>query len=245
MDHAQPILTLDDSTVDLWWLDASVPGASHAELEAQLSAPERDRLAMLRHPDVQRHRRYFRARQRQILSLYTGIDPAKQVFGESAHGKPFLKHAAAPTFNLTHSGEFGLLAVTGAPGVGVDMEVTTRRTEFGELANRFFAPTETDALSALPVERQRAAFFTGWVRKEAWIKALGTGLATALDAFVVSLDSELTTNWMIDAGSTGQANEWSFVVPHPLPESNCLAAIAVQHSHIQLRWRRMADFKCF
>jgi hypothetical protein len=143
-----PRLRCDRSTVDLWWMDAREPGASEAALEACLASAERTKLAELRHPVVKRHRRFFRARLRQILSLYTGLRPESLQFVLGEHGKPALAHPGDPTFNLSHSGEFGLLGITGAARIGVDLELSSRRTAYLDLADRFFAPMEAAALRA-------------------------------------------------------------------------------------------------
>jgi 4'-phosphopantetheinyl transferase len=81
------------------------------------------------------------------------------------------------------------------------------------------------------------------VRKEAWIKALGTGLSTPLADFRVSLDERgQTERWMLEAGPTGQAENWTFTTPAPLPEPCSLAAVAVEGPEVRLRWREWRDF---
>lgn len=237
------LLHADSKSVDLWWLDARHPGCDEAELESFLCTKERAKLPTLRHPEVRRHRRFFRARQRQILALYTGDSPQSHRFEEGEHGKPSLAEGHLPYYNLTHSADFGILAITGAGEVGVDLEISTRRTEFLELAERFFAPSEAQALRELPAAAQRNAFFTGWVRKEAWIKALGTGMLTPLDEFQVSLEPLQTSAWMLNTGNTGQMQDWSFLAPECLPHPDAAAAVVVRGQRIALRWRDFKDVR--
>jgi 4'-phosphopantetheinyl transferase len=236
MPVPSPLLTTDPLRVDLWWLDAANPEADETALEAALDEAERADLARLRHPVVKRHRRYFRARQREILSRYTGLAPEAHRFVAGPHGKPDLTNAAGVAYNLSHSGDFGLLAVTGAPAIGVDLEDTRREVELLDLAERFFAPAESATLRALPPAARRPAFFHCWVRKEAWLKALGTGLSTPLDRFVVSLDPLRRSGWLEEAGPTGQAAAWTLLVPAPLPVPTCVAALAVRGAGVTLRW---------
>jgi 4'-phosphopantetheinyl transferase len=84
-------------------------------------------------------------------------------------------------FNLSHSGDWALCAVTTAGEVGVDIERVRLRSQAYRLkvARRFFSAHEYHAINS--------AFFSGWTRKEAYIKCHGKGLAIPLDTFTVSI----------------------------------------------------------
>jgi 4'-phosphopantetheinyl transferase len=75
--------------------------------------------------------------------------------------------------------------------VGVDI-AAERPLAFGELASRFFAPGEVAALEGMHADDMARAFFRGWTRKEAFIKARGDGLSFPLDQFEVSLERDAT-----------------------------------------------------
>ena len=145
---------------------------------------------------------------RQVLSTLVGAAPASLEFTTNATGKPFLagKHAnAALAFNLSHSHESAMIAVTGYGELGVDIEYVQREFEFHDLAKRFFTESEFTAIEALPVELQRPAFFRCWTAKEAFLKAKGTGLSGKLDEVQIHLDA---------GGSvaiTAAVPEWSLV----------------------------------
>ena len=140
-----------------------------------------------------RHRARFiagRASLRRILGRYLEMAPERLDFGYGHRGKPFLKDdpaGKALRFNLSHSSELALLAVVGSRDIGVDVERVRAVQYHLKIAGRFFSPGEVAAIRALPPEVQYEAFFNCWTRKEAYIKALGDGLAYPLDAFEVSL----------------------------------------------------------
>jgi len=169
----------------LWRLDLD---AAHGEAATVvLSEEERARAARF-HFESDRHRFIAaRAALRRILAAYLDRAPADLVFSLGRHGKPALENLGLE-FNLSHSGGCGLLAVTRGRRVGVDLERV--RSEFAgeDIARRFFASAEVEALAATKPDEYVTAFFRCWTRKEAYVKARGDGLSLALDRFEVPLD---------------------------------------------------------
>jgi phosphopantetheinyl transferase len=99
------------------------------------------------------------------------------------HGRPW---AEGVSFNVSHSGAIGLIAVAEAGRrVGIDIQQVRESTDFRALAARFFHPGEAAAIGD-----RRDAFFRCWTRKEAVVKALGLGLHHPLTSFVVDVDAE-------------------------------------------------------
>lgn len=134
------------------------------------------------------HRERFivaRAVLRKILSLYTGIAPEEISFVYGEHGKPYLKdNPLNLQFNMSHSHERAVYAVTQEAEVGIDIEKI--EPEFREdVAKRFFSTTEYTELMQLPDDLRISAFYEIWVRKEAIIKLFGKGLYQPLNEFSV------------------------------------------------------------
>jgi 4'-phosphopantetheinyl transferase len=124
---------------------------------------------------------------RNILARYTGQDASSLVIGVAPKGKPYLADYPRVRFNLSHSGNFAMVAVALDREVGVDIERVRADRLGDDIAARFFAPAEVQDLKATPEPLRVAAFFACWSRKEAYIKARGEGLGIPLDSFVVSL----------------------------------------------------------
>lgn len=141
-----------------------------------------------------------RARLRRILGRYLGQSPGRIAFSYGAFGRP---EVTGISFNLSHSGEQAMLAVTKRAAIGVDIEAV--RPIDPEVARTHFAPSEVKALMALPDAEQVGAFYRCWTRKEAYLKAVGTGLSTDLSSFTVTLDAcaRLVTC------SSREASRWS------------------------------------
>jgi 4'-phosphopantetheinyl transferase len=138
---------------------------------------------------------------RSLLARYTGSDPALIRFKQNRYGKPFLQHPHSPVqFNVTHSAGFIIHAVAHGPELGVDVELVRNSAGLASVAS-YFAPGEQAWLRAADPEKRDVRFFTFWVCKEAYIKALGRGLFKSLESFEISLEARKErTNGMVGAG---------------------------------------------
>lgn len=142
----------------------------------------------------EKHRRSFvvgRGVLRLLLGRYLGTLPEDVRFEYGAQGKPVLggeHRAESLRFNASHSGEIALYAFVRDREVGVDVELIKGDFASVEIAERFFSTPEIEALRALPVTEKPAGFFRCWTRKEAYIKAIGTGLSHPLDQFDVTCE---------------------------------------------------------
>lgn len=158
-----------------------------APLQHLLDDNEKQRAARFK---FDRHRHRFIAAHaacRLILGRYIDNKPDMLEFQFNEHGKPYL--TTNPThieFNLSHSQDRALIGINQHAAIGVDIEYTGRHPEWYKLARRFYSPDEIDYLFQQPENQQRDIFFQIWTRKEAYIKALGTGLSTPLPSFSVT-----------------------------------------------------------
>jgi 4'-phosphopantetheinyl transferase len=183
-------LTLANSAVDVWLISLTQPHAAGGSFADFLSLDERDRAARFifdkdRRPYVIAH-----AGLRSILSQYLKTAPGALRFVTGVNGKPSLAPEFAGSglrFNLSHSHEMALLGVTQGHEIGIDIEWIKENYGFHEVAEHFFTAKEVAQLRALPVERQRQAFFKCWTSKEAFLKAKGTGLSGELDEVEIIL----------------------------------------------------------
>ncbi|HEY5957984.1 MAG TPA: 4'-phosphopantetheinyl transferase superfamily protein [Polyangiaceae bacterium] len=129
-------------------------------------------------------------RLRETLGQHLGLAPSDVHYTKGELGKPALhpNHCSSLMFNLSHSGERCVIAVTREKEVGIDVEYRRALPDWKAIASRFFSEREYAALSQLPESVRARAFFTIWTRKEAYIKALGLGLSLDLSTFAVEVD---------------------------------------------------------
>ena len=127
---------------------------------------------------------------RSILHLYTGIPATDMEFILNKHGKPYLKdNVLNLQFNVSHSHDWVVYAVTMQKEVGIDIEKI--KPQFDEaVAKRFFSLPEYIALMTLPEIERTTAFYRIWSGKEAVIKVLGEGLYASTTAFALDINQE-------------------------------------------------------
>ena len=102
--------------------------------------------------------------------------------GDAKHGKPFVVGNEDLSFSLSHSGSVALLAVARGASVGIDVEAIRPRPNLQKLAARVLDPEALAAFRAADDSQQLVAFLQAWTAKEAYLKAIGLGIATDLRA---------------------------------------------------------------
>lgn len=132
-----------------------------------------------------------RGKLRLLLSRHFQIAPTAIVFAYMKHGKPFVAgNTAQIHFNVSHSEECALYAISRSCRLGVDIECLNRDVDWRGLGKRFFTHNESTALQHLSASSRKRAFFACWTRKEAIIKATGDGLSLPLDQFEVTVEPD-------------------------------------------------------
>ena len=203
---------LGPAVVHVWRLPLAVPADRECRLERLLSVHEPARADRFAFPDLRRRFVVGRGALRSILAPYTGVPAAALRFRYGPRGKPALDGPSRPgsvRFNLSNSHELALVAVARGRELGVDVEWTGRTLSDAEhIAERFFSPAERAALRALPAALRLDGFYACWTRKEAFIKALGDGLALPLDAFDVSLAPGAPAALLAGRGPAADVARW-------------------------------------
>ena len=136
-----------------------------------------------------------RALARRMLWAATGKSDATP-FARCAHGKPFCPQTTAD-FSISHSASMVWVALCRSAAVGIDVEHIRPLPDAADLTGQLH-PLERQALLALPAGDMEKAFFRCWTRKEAVLKACGTGLNTPLNSFCVSTGPQ-QSNWILTA----------------------------------------------
>ncbi len=221
---------LPDGEVHIWQAGLNL---MQPEIDAFYRTLSENEIWRVNRYHFERDRRWFVARRgflRQLLSIYIHKAPSDIQLVENHYGKSSLApgefEATGLYFNLAHANDLALFAFARGRSVGVDVERLRADFDPMALAEGFFSIREQETLRSLDEKDRRTAFFLGWTRKEAFVKALGKGLSVPLDQFDVSLlpgeQARLLARW----DDPQPSMEWTLVNIDPGP--GYLAALAVE-----------------
>jgi 4'-phosphopantetheinyl transferase len=185
-----PAAALTANEVHLWIASLAPTPAAYDVSAAAVTADEREQASRFRWDTHRRRYVTGRGRLRRLLAGYLGIEPLAVPLTTNAHGKPMLDDPSLPVrFNLAHSEDIAVYAVTRDRDVGVDVERIDPTVDVDGLARRTLSATEHAAIEQLAGDDRTDAFFRLWTRKEAVLKATGVGLSAGPRNVDVSVGS--------------------------------------------------------
>jgi 4'-phosphopantetheinyl transferase len=232
---------LADNEIHVCATTLSVPPEALARFAATLSPDETERAGKFK---FEKHRnRYIAGRGalRNILAQYLHANAADLRFIQLENGKPALAENFAKAgihFNLAHSENLALIAVTQLGMVGVDVEYVRPIKEMDALVARFFSPRENDAFQKIPDNEKPAAFFNLWTRKEALLKATGEGITRSLSLVEVSFLAGEPARLLAISGDAAKAAQWS--LRDLSPATGFTGAVAIQTRDVEVQcWKRL------
>ncbi|CAB3368132.1 Hypothetical predicted protein [Cloeon dipterum] len=161
---------------------------------------------------------------RKFLVQETGCLNSDLLVERDMHGKPVYPANSSVVFNVSHQGDFAVLA--GASGclpghqLGIDvmkLEYTGGKdlSEFFRIMTRNFSPKEWTLIKRFPNENEQLKeFCRHWSLKESYVKATGTGITVNLQNLsfhtTALLDPDLIVTDTVLSSSGEKLTEWYF-----------------------------------
>ncbi|MEX0963469.1 MAG: 4'-phosphopantetheinyl transferase superfamily protein [Pseudohongiellaceae bacterium] len=207
-------MQIADAEIHLWQLEQS---------DFDLPAVQAECLSWLTDIELQRYQRYqFDRHRKQLLlgrilmraalsSYNNAIAPAHWTFTQNEYGKPAIcaaQNSEPLYFNLSHSGQRAVLAVSRLEDIGIDIEFAKKARRVEAIAQRFFSATEVAQMLTLPKALQLDRFYELWTLKEAYIKACGMGLAIPLQHFSYGFEGEDSLTIEFDVRREDSTSAW-------------------------------------
>jgi 4'-phosphopantetheinyl transferase len=228
---------LADNEIHVWATTLSVAADALAQFSASLSPDEKERANKFK---FEKHRNRYTAGRgalRAILGQYVGARAADVRFDYLTNGKPAFAQdfaGAGIHFNLAHTEDLALIAVTRIGPVGVDVECVRSVKNVDELVARFFSQRENELFQKVLNDQKPAAFFNLWTRKEAMLKATGEGITRSLSLVEVSFLPGEPARLLAIAGDAAAGERWRMWELEPANGFTGAVAMEGETSHIQI-----------
>ena len=173
-----------ESFLDIWHGDILSAESEQQNYHVLLNDEEKQKASTFLRPELQQKYINSRGMLRKVLASYLNINPQKISIKTSEHGKPFVEDELF--FNLSHTGNKFALAISGSGEVGIDLEQYRDRKNLQGLVGKCFSEQEKNYWQGLSEQQKIIMFYRFWVRKEAFVKAVGRGIALGLNQCAVN-----------------------------------------------------------
>jgi 4'-phosphopantetheinyl transferase len=228
---------LSQAEVHLWIAHLEICAEKFSYFKSILSLDERERAGRFR--KIRDAQRYVAARGilRSLLAAYLMIEPDRLRFAYDAFGKPRVagkETLSSMKFSISHSDDLALFGFARGHRIGVDVERIRPDIDVEDLAARFFSPNELKKLRSLSADQQKEAFYSGWTRKEAYLKGRGEGLSFPLDRVEVSLTPDQCAMILKTSDDHDVWRRW--ILQHLSPAPGYIGAAAVEARDIAFKY---------
>ncbi|MDF7826730.1 4'-phosphopantetheinyl transferase superfamily protein [Pontiellaceae bacterium B12227] len=234
VEYIENLPMLGNNAIHIWGAEVPMLGKHLHALKALLNGAEVAKADRFLRDGDRYSSIVARGALRVLLSGYTGISAKELIFQYTENGKPFLVSPASSrlqeeqgrqdacdtvSFNVSHSGDWVVLAFGRNRDIGVDVEKIRREMDVMSIASRYFTPEESALIEAS--DDVHRLFFHHWARKEAYIKAIGSALFRELSSFAVPNEDEEKEGWFFQRLEAGSKYASAVVTDKPIEEMPC------------------------
>jgi 4'-phosphopantetheinyl transferase len=240
--YFQNSMHISDDEIHVWHVSLNQPSFQIEKMSDILSEEEWKRITEYRFNQFRIRYILCRGFLRTILGRYVGINPKVIHFEYGDYGKPVIRGVGGEhrvQFNLAHSGDLAVYAITAKSRIGVDVEYVETFPEMASVATNIFSLREQKAWMALPEEMKKFAFYNGWTRKEAYLKGIGIGLQTELNQIEVSIIPGEPAKLIQQTDEPDEAHSWSLA--DIVIDKNYVAAVAYDCGFKRIQVRHWDD----
>jgi 4'-phosphopantetheinyl transferase len=195
--------------------------------QSVLSGSEWEKAMRFRMPADQIRCAVTRGVLKTLLARYLNLPAAQIELTQNEHGKPALG-AGRVEFNVSHSGDYSLLAFSQESPLGIDVERIRGDRVVGELAPRVLSPAEYARFLSLAEADRKQTFFQIWTLKESVLKGIGSGLSVPPESLEIAFYPDKPKLLTAPAKEIADTSEWTLQTLS-VGHADYAAAIAVKH----------------
>ncbi|WP_052599456.1 4'-phosphopantetheinyl transferase family protein [Lysinibacillus varians] len=150
------------------------------QFELRISAERKEKVSKFHFDEDKKRSILAEVLLRHSLKRDFGMTNDHIHFTINEYGKPNLQNFDHIHFNLAHSGDWVVCAVSDTP-IGIDIEQVAMIEM--DIAKAYFTSSEYQDILSQPKDKQIQFFYKLWTLKESYVKAEGKGLTMPLDSF--------------------------------------------------------------
>lgn len=213
---------MTEKFVDVWQANILSQEAVKQNYYELLNADEKQKADTFSRAELQQKYINTRGMLRKVLGTYLNMKPQDINIKKAEYGKPFVENSEV-FFNLSHTGNKLVIAVSNVGEIGIDLEQLKARKNLKGLVEKCFSVTEQQSWESLSERQQIIMFYYLWVRKEALVKAIGRGIAMGLDQCIINPEQQ--TKFLSIPGGGGSINDWKIIEVKLNQEDVCALVI--------------------
>ena len=198
---------MNKSEIKVYYASSVLSFASRlSDYQAVLDKDELATAARFKFPALRQRYIICHGILRQLLAEFLNKQAANIRIEKTEYGKPFLPDYPELSFNMSHSGDILAIAISSLCQLGVDVECDKSRNTWDGLVKKCFASEEAAYWYSLDNAERSRAFYQFWVKKEAFVKAVGKGITLGLNKCVINPDK--LSSFLHVPESGGLASRW-------------------------------------
>lgn len=216
---------LQAGQIDVWRLNLCLNEEDFKYYQSILDESEKKRAAAFLDNNDRSQWVAAHGQMRLILAMYTGITPSKIPLVQRHGEKPFIQDSKL-FFNLSHTKNYALLALSNTGEIGIDIEYKREAAKIEAISRSTFSESEQSAILAVEGEERKTRFFRCWTKKEAFIKAIGKGFSYDTKSFSVPVESDGPSQVIQFSDKDYDTKDWTLLAFIPSADSQAALAFA-------------------
>ena len=231
------MLAINPQQIDVWHGDLTpIDQPLYLPL---LASHERNHAQNLTQPAIRQRYIQVRATLRSLLSRYLNQAPESIDIRSNQHGKPYLHDYPELVFNLSHSGDYLVIALANRCQLGIDIELCKARANLPLMVNKCFNQTEAVYWQSLPENQKTSVFYQFWTRKEAFVKATGRGIALGLQQCVIDVENHKQFQNL--PAAYGEASIWQITPIAFANKPQLIGAVVADQAIASVNWHTWVE----
>ncbi len=225
-----------DGEIHLWYSLLDQPDDIINYFWAILSKEEKDRISKYKFKSLRNRHTVSKGLLKSFISNYLNIEPEEINFVQNEYGKPMLQpelNEIDLQFNVSHSKHLGMFAFTKAHELGIDVESIQETPNLNEIIAMCFSDFEKEWFYKSEPGLQKELFYKVWTGKEAFIKAIGTGLSFPLKEIEFKINSKKIIEFKSINGDLSHRQKWDIFTFNPIP--NFISSLVVETNGLKIR----------